>query len=149
MHITLYTDYSLRVMIYLALNSGERATIRDMAGAYDISRNHLTKVVHQLQLGGYLETVRGPSGGVVLARAPEDINIGTVVRTMEPDLNLVSCFKDEQQCVITPHCRLRGMMSEALQAFLATLDQYTLADIAEHNTAGLVRVLGLDQATPS
>jgi Rrf2 family nitric oxide-sensitive transcriptional repressor len=149
MHITLYTDYSLRVMIYLALNSGERATIRDMAGAYDISRNHLTKVVHQLQLGGYLETVRGPSGGVVLARAPEDINIGTVVRTMEPDLNLVSCFKDEQQCVITPHCRLRGMMSEALQAFLATLDQYTLADIAEHNTTGLVRVLGLDQATPS
>lgn len=145
MHITLYTDYSLRVMIYLALNSGERATIRDMAGAYNISRNHLTKVVHQLQLGGYLETVRGSGGGVVLARAPENINIGTVVRSMEPDLNLVSCFKDENQCVITPHCRLRSMMGEALQAFMATLDQYTLADIAGHETEGLVRILGLDE----
>lgn len=149
MHITLYTDYSLRVMIYLALNAGERSTIRAMASSYDISRNHLTKVVHQLQLGGYLETVRGPSGGVVLARAPEDINIGTVVRTMEPDLNLVSCFKDEKQCVISPHCRLRGMMGEALQAFMAILDQYTLADIAEHDTDGLVRVLGLDETAPS
>ncbi len=143
MHITLYTDYSLRVMIYLALNAGERATIRDMARAYGISRNHLTKVVHQLQLGDYLETVRGPSGGVLLAHAPDHINIGSVVRTMEPDLNLVSCFKDPAQCAISPHCRLRGMMAEALQAFLATLDQYTLTDIAEHEPEGLVRVLGL------
>lgn len=145
MHITRYTDYSLRVMIYLALRPGERATIRAMAGAYAISRNHLTKVVHQLQLLGYLDTLRGPGGGVVLARAPDEINIGRVVREMEPDMDLVSCFTDPQLCVISDHCRLQSMMGEALNAFLLTLDQYTLADIAGTNTEGLIRVLGLDE----
>lgn len=145
MHITRYTDYSLRVMIYLALTSGERATIRDMAAAYDISRNHLTKVVHQLQLRGYLDTVRGPGGGVTLARPSAEINIGQVVRDMEPDLNLASCFKDGSLCVITPHCRLKSMLGEALQAFMTVLDQYSLADIADSDSAGLVRVLGLDE----
>ena len=149
MHITLYTDYSLRVMIYLALAPGDqRATIRDMAAAYDISRNHLTKVVHQLQLRGYLRTVRGPGGGVVLARAPRDINIGQVVRDMEPDLNLVGCFKDGDLCVITPHCRLKSMLGEALQAFMDTLDRYSLADIVERDSDGLIRVLGLETAMP-
>lgn len=143
MHMTRYTDYSLRVLIYLALRPEERVTIRDMAAAYGISRNHLTKVVHQLQRRGYVATVRGVGGGVVLAREAARINIGRVVRAMEPDLALVECFGDNNQCVITPHCRLKSMLGEALDAFVATLDGYSLADVVDAERPGLLRVLSL------
>lgn len=143
MRITSYTDYSLRVLIYLAVNDGQRCTIREIAGAYDISRNHLTKVVHQLQRHGYILTTRGKQGGLALARSPERINVGAVFRDMEPDAALVECFSADGRCVITPHCRLKSLFYEALQAFQAVLDGYTLADIAAHEAAGLRRDLGL------
>lgn len=130
MHITRYTDYSLRVLIYLALPREDGlATIQEIATSYDISKNHLMKVVHQLTLKGYVESVRGKNGGLRLHRRPEDINIGVLVRETEQDMNLVECFSNENQCCITPVCGLKNILTEALQTFLDTLDQYTLADI--------------------
>lgn len=129
MHITRYTDYSLRVLIYLALQQERLATIQQIADSYDISKNHLMKVVHQLTLKGYVESVRGKNGGLRLHRRPEDINIGVLVRETEQDMNLVECFSNDNQCCITPVCGLKKILAEALQTFLDTLDQYTLADI--------------------
>ena len=143
MRITSYTDYSLRVLIYLALNGGQRCTVREIAEAYGISRNHLTKVVHQLQRHGYIHTTRGKRGGLTLARPPAGINVGAVVRDMEPDTALVECFGPDGRCVITPHCHLKSILYDAQQAFQAVLDGYTLADIAGHQAAGLRRNLGL------
>ena len=129
MHITRYTDYSLRVLIYLAASGEQLVTIQDVADAYDISKNHLMKVVHQLNRKGYIETVRGKNGGMRLRLQPEAISIGALVRDTEPDFNMVECFSSDNQCCITPVCGLQGMLREALQAFLKTLDAYTLADV--------------------
>ena len=104
--------------------------IDEIAGAYDISRAHLTKVVNTLTRAGYLTAVRGRSGGLRLAMPPEEINLGRVVRTTEPDFALVECFSTGNQCVITGCCKLQGVLGEALQAFLAVLDRHTLASIA-------------------
>ena len=143
MRITSYTDYSLRVLIYLAVSNEERCTIREIARAYDISHNHLMKVVHQLRQHGYIDTVRGKQGGMTLSRAPELINVGEVVRDMEPDTALVECFDPDGQCVITPHCHLKSVLYSALQAFQSVLNRYTLADIANSDTNGLRRDLGI------
>ncbi|BES72782.1 nitric oxide-sensing transcriptional repressor NsrR [Marinobacter nanhaiticus D15-8W] len=129
MHITRYTDYSLRVLIYLALQQDRLATIQEIADSYDISKNHLMKVVHQLTLKGYIESIRGKNGGLRLHRRPDDINIGVLVRETEQDLNLVECFSSKNKCCITPVCGLKNILAEALMAFLETLDQYTLADV--------------------
>lgn len=142
MHITRYTDYSLRVLIYLALQQERLATIQQIADSYDISKNHLMKVVHQLTLKGYIESVRGKNGGLRLHRRPEDINIGVPVRETEQDMNLVECFSSDNQCCITPVCGLKNILAEALRAFLNTLDQYTLADIlTERQKPQLLRLL--------
>ena len=142
MHITRYTDYSLRVLIYLALQQERLVTIQQIADSYDISKNHLMKVVHQLTLKGYIESVRGKNGGLRLHRRPEDINIGVVVRETEQDMNLVECFSSGNQCCITPVCGLKNILAEALRAFLNTLDQYTLADIlTERQKPQLLRLL--------
>ncbi len=133
MHITRYTDYSLRVLMYLAVKGDGLATIQEIADSYQISKNHLMKVVHQLNLKGYIETVRGKHGGMRLHLAPEAINIGILVRETEQDLNLVECFSEGNRCKITPVCGLKGVFAEALQAFLAVLDRYTLADILPEN----------------
>lgn len=143
MRVTSYADFSLRVLIYLAVNPRQRCTIREIARAYDISHNHLMKVVHELKRHGYIDTVRGKQGGMTLSRAPERINVGEVFRDMEPDTALVECFQPGGECVITPHCRLRTVFSEALDAFQGVLDGYTLADIASHETASLQSDLGL------
>lgn len=129
MHITRYTDYSLRVLIYLALQPDRLSTIQEIATSYDISKNHLMKVVHQLTLKGYIESVRGKNGGLRLQREPGDVNIGVLVRETEHDLNLVECFSAGNQCCITPVCELKNILAEALQNFLGTLDRYTLADL--------------------
>lgn len=129
MHITRYTDYSLRVLIYLAVQEERLATIKEISDSYDISKNHLMKVVHQLTLKGYVDSVRGKNGGLRLHGRPEDINVGVLVRETEQDLNLVECFSEHNQCRITPVCELKHVLAEALQAFLATLDRYTLADL--------------------
>lgn len=142
MHITRYTDYSLRVLIYLSLQKDQLVTIQEISDSYQISKNHLMKVVHQLNKKGYIETIRGKNGGMRLLMAPGDINIGVFVRETEQDLELVECFSPGSQCAITPVCGLKGIFSEALQAFLATLDKYTLADILpEKQKPQLVRLL--------
>ncbi|MEQ9546803.1 MAG: Rrf2 family transcriptional regulator [Marinobacter sp.] len=131
MHITRYTDYSMRVLIYLAVQSDRLATIQEIADSYDISKNHLMKVVHQLNKKGYIETIRGKKGGIRLHLAPEEINVGVLVRETEQDMNIVECFSSGNACRITPVCGLKSMFAEALKAFLETLDKYTLADVVQ------------------
>ena len=142
MHITRYTDYSLRVLVYLAVQGDELATIQQIADSYEISKNHLMKVVHQLNKKGYIETVRGKKGGMRLHMAPEDINVGTLVRETEQDLSVVECFSSRNACRITPVCGLKSMFGEALAAFLEVLDRYTLADIInDQHRPQLLRLL--------
>lgn len=130
MRLTVYTDYSLRVLMFLAVRGEKLATIAEIAKAYGISKNHLMKVAHQLGLAGYVETVRGKGGGLRLARRPEDVVLGEVVRRTEPDLALVPCFDpDDASCAIFSGCVLRGVLSEARDAFLMALDRHTLADL--------------------
>jgi Rrf2 family transcriptional regulator, nitric oxide-sensitive transcriptional repressor len=145
MRITRYTDYSLRVLIYVGLTGSRLVTIGDIARSYGISKNHLMKVVHELNLLGYLETVRGKHGGVCLRRPPETINIGALVRDTESDLALVECFEGTDGCAISPACRLHGVMADALAAFFAVLDGYTLADLLPPaDRPQLLRLLGID-----
>lgn len=142
MHITRYTDYSLRVLIYLAVQRDSLATIQEIADSYDISKNHLMKVVHQLNKKGYIETVRGKNGGMRLHMAPEDINVGVLVRETEHDLSIVECHSSANACRISPVCGLKPMFEEALQAFLAVLDRYTLKDVmSDQHKPQLLRLL--------
>lgn len=135
MHLTLYTDYSLRLLLYLSLKP-EGATIAQVAKDYNISRNHLVKVAHALGVKGYIQTFRGRTGGLKLARDPESINVGRVVRDMEPNFYLVECFHAEKnRCVITPACDLKRVLYEAHTAFLKTLDAYTLGDLSTQREA--------------
>jgi Rrf2 family nitric oxide-sensitive transcriptional repressor len=142
MRLTAYTDFSLRVLIYLALHPEPRPTIAEIARAYAISRNHLMKVVFDLGRDGLVATTRGKKGGLRLGRPPGDIRLGEVVRRTEPDMALVPCFSPARQsCVITPACRLRAAMDEARAAFLDVLDGYTLADLVA-DPDPLVALLG-------
>jgi len=132
MHLTSFTDYTLRVLIYLGVHrqEGRLATIGDVATTYGISENHLMKIVHHLAKQGYVETTRGKGGGMRLARAPEQINIGDVVRGAEEDLAVVECFqRDNLNCPIVPVCALRGILGCAMSAFFQVLDGQTLADL--------------------
>lgn len=130
MQLTQYTDYSLRVLIYLSQKPvQELATITEISEFYGISRNHLVKVVHSLSLNGFVETLRGKNGGIRLARPADKIGIGDVVRSTEPNFDLAECFNQESNnCIITPACSLKGILNDARRNFIATLDQYTLAD---------------------
>lgn len=130
MQLTLYTDYSLRVLLYLGLNPRRMATITEIAASYGISRNHLVKVVHNLAIQGFVQSTRGRGGGLKLARPPQDINIGDVVRHTEVNFQLVECFdKKSNTCPIAPACFLKGALHEAQTAFMSVLDRYTLADV--------------------
>jgi Rrf2 family nitric oxide-sensitive transcriptional repressor len=136
MRLTVYTDYSLRVLMYVALHPERRPTIGEVAASYGISKNHVMKVVHQLGVAGYIATLRGQSGGMRLARSPQEISLGEVVRRTEPDLALVPCFDPiNAACVITPACKLRRALQQARGAFLAVLDAYSLADLVENRDA--------------
>lgn len=127
MQLTKHTDYALRVLIYLVTQP--EATIGQMAEHYQISRNHLVKVVHALACKGFVATTRGKSGGVKLARAAELIGVGDVVRAMEPHFNVVECFNFKRaHCAALPVCGLKGALNRAASEFLAVLDEYTLAD---------------------
>ncbi len=134
MRLTNYTDYSLRVLIYLASKPlDELSTITEIAEAYGISRNHLGKVIHELGTSGFIDTIRGRGGGIKLAAPPSEINIGKVVREIEDDFKLVECFSDgPSSCVITPVCGLKHALNQALNAYLAVLEEYTLADIVRN-----------------
>ena len=143
MRLTSFTDYSLRVLIYLGVRRDDDrlATIGDVAAAYCISENHLMKVVHHLAKEGYVETTRGKGGGMRLGRAPEDINIGAVVRATEDNHKLVECFdRESSDCRIEAACVLRGLLGQALDAFLHALDRYTLADLLASKSK-LARIL--------
>lgn len=131
MRLTHFTDYSLRVLIYLGLNQDRLVTIEEIAGAYDISRNHLMKIVHHQAQNGVIETVRGKGGGMRLGRLPADIGIGDIVRDTEQDMALVACFDQahDGECKIESACFLRHALREAQDAFYRTLDNYTLADL--------------------
>ncbi|HEY4029113.1 MAG TPA: Rrf2 family transcriptional regulator [Caulobacteraceae bacterium] len=136
MRLTAYTDYSLRVLMYLALHPDRRPTIAEIAGRYGISKAHLMKVVYQLGLKGYVETVRGKGGGLRLAKALDQMTVGEIVRQTEPDMALVTCFDDSQPpCVIAPACRLKGKLGEARAAFLKVLDDCTLAEVMGNRPA--------------
>lgn len=133
MQLTLYTDYSLRVLLYLGLNPRRMATITDIAGSYDISRNHLVKVVHNLAMEGFIMTTRGRGGGITLARPADQINIGAVVRRTEVNFHLVECFDRERNtCPIAAACFLKSALYEAQKAFISVLDRYTLADVLDN-----------------
>ena len=127
--LTLYTDYSLRVLMYLGMRDEEKIQIDEIAGYYNISRNHLTKVVHHLAKLGYIKTVRGRGGGIMLNYRPEAVNIGEVVRQTEDNLHMAECFSEGNECVLTPVCGLRFVLNDALKAYLEVLDKYTLQDI--------------------
>ncbi len=129
MRLTLYSDYCLRVLIYLGLKDGELATIREIAERYEISRNHLMKVVYELNRLGYIETLRGKHGGMRLNQPPEEIGLGALIRQTENDMQLVECFGTENRCRLTGACTLQSVLDEALRAFLEVLDRYTLADL--------------------
>lgn len=129
MRLTVFSDYSLRVLIYLGLQQDGLATVGEIAEAYGISRNHLMKVVQHLAAHHYVETVRGKGGGLRLAREPRAILLGELLRTTEEDL-LVECFSPEtDQCRITPACTLPRILREASGSFFGILDKYTLADL--------------------
>jgi Rrf2 family nitric oxide-sensitive transcriptional repressor len=130
MQITSYTDYALRVLIYLARSPNSQATITEIADFFDISRNHLVKVVHQLGTKGFLTTTRGKGGGLSLQRPPEMICIGEVVRSMEKHFNWVECFDPAlQRCRLLPNCGLKHLFAQAGNAYLQVLDVATLADV--------------------
>jgi len=129
MRLTNFSDYALRVLMYAAARSDRLITIEETAQVYGISRAHLMKVANQLTRAGFLKATRGRTGGLALAKRPEKIRLSDVVRATEPDFALVECFTPENNCLITPRCRLKGVLREALNAFVATLDRYTLADL--------------------
>ena len=143
MRITRYTDYSLRTLIYVALKGDEISTIKEIADAYNISKNHLMKVVQELNNKGYLQAVRGKNGGLRLNGQPEYINIGNLVRDIEQDFALVECFSGAE-CKLTSSCRLKTILNNALDAFFSTLDGYTLADLLpEPSRRELIRLLDI------
>lgn len=129
MRLTVMTDYALRVLMYAATAPERIVTIDEIAAAYAISSNHLTKVVQELARQGFVETLRGRGGGLRLAKPAANISVGDVVRAMEEDFGLVECFRDGDTCCITPVCRLRDLLRDALQGFLASLDRKSLADL--------------------
>lgn len=130
MRLTTFTDYCLRVLMYVGAKGDDLVTIDEICASYGISRGHVMKAVFRLGQLGYLETVRGKGGGMRLARAPEKISLGAVVRDTEEDLYLVGCFEPKvDACRIQSVCILRGALNTALKAFLDVLDGYTLADL--------------------
>jgi Rrf2 family nitric oxide-sensitive transcriptional repressor len=148
MRLTFYSDYSLRLLMYLAVRPERLSTIKEIAEAYNISANHLMKVVHQLGLAGYVETIRGRNGGMRLGRPAAEIGLGELIRHTEPDMDIVPCFEPENQsCPLRKACRLKSALDKARLAFLGVLDEYTLADLT--STPGPMRsFLGLSSAQP-
>lgn len=147
MRLTLHTDYALRTLIYLGASPGRRASVREIARFYDISENHLVKIIHRLGRGGFLETARGRGGGLRLARPPEEIRVGDVVRYTEEHVGLTACLRAEAEngngvedgnatCCLMPDCQVRNFLEEALGAFFSVLDGKTIADALVVGTWG-------------
>ena len=134
MRLTAFTDYSLRVLIHVACAPEGRATIAEVARAFDISEHHLVKVVHMLGREGFLLNTRGRGGGLSLARPAAAINVGALVRLTEGGDVPAECFREDGRCIIAPACRLAGVLQEALDAFYGALDRYTLADLVANRS---------------
>jgi Rrf2 family nitric oxide-sensitive transcriptional repressor len=146
MRLTLHTDYALRVLIYVGLRRDALTTIPEIVRHFDISTGHAMKVVHRLAQKGYLHTIRGKKGGMRLARGPTEISVGAVVRDMEQELGVLGCLQDNPgYCRIEECCLLRSALREATNAFLGTLDRYTIADLLQLRQA-LARLLQIDGA---
>ena len=149
MRVTYQTDYALRLLMYLAVQPDRACRVGDVAEAYNLSRNHLLKVALRLGKLGYVKTLRGRAGGIALARSPEEINLGQVIRQMEDSFALVECMgAGGGACVISPACKLKGVFRKALNAFLAVFDAHTLADIVV-NSADLFELLAVVGETSS
>lgn len=143
MKLSAYSDYAVRVLIQTALRSPQRVTVAEVAQTFGISRHHLVKVVHDLGRNGYLTTQRGIGGGFTLARAPETIRLGDIVRLCEETETVIDCRDGGgQSCRLYPACHLKGVLDEAAAAFFAVLDRYTLADLAKQRSKMRV-VLGI------
>ena len=141
MKLSAFTDYSLRLLMYLAAEPSRRATIAEVAQAFDIAENHLSKVAHALGRAGWLANVRGKGGGLRLARPPQQIAVGDVVRKMETDLALVECFHETSRCLLTSTCQLKGVLGAALEAFFASLDKVALSEVLGPSQRALLHVL--------
>jgi len=141
MRLTHMTDYAMRLLIYLAQHPQRLCTIAEVARHYEISEAHLTKITHQLGLAGWIATTRGKGGGIKLAREPQDIGLGAVVRTMEPDFFIVECFSTGNSCLLTGSCKLTGVMDGALHSFMHYLDDYSLADVLPEQPAAAGHVI--------
>lgn len=148
MRMTLHSDYGLRMLTYLGAHPDRPCTVSEIAGVYGLSRNHLLKVALRLKNQGFLETSRGRAGGLRLARAPGEIGIGAVIRCLEEDFVLVECFKSDGGCIIAPACRLKGIFGEALAAYMAVLEKYTLQDVLQ-NVGALRPLFGSDLSLPA
>ncbi len=130
MQLTLHADYSLRVLLFLAERPNDVVSTQEISDAYHISRNHLVRVIQTLAASGFVRVSAGRTGGVTLARQAAEVRVGDVVRSAEPGFRVVECFDPASNtCPIAPVCRLRGALHEALAAFFAVLDRYTLADL--------------------
>ena len=138
MRLTTMTDYAVRLLMYVAQQPDRLCTIAEVANAYAISEAHLMKITHQLSLSGWLETVRGKGGGMRLAAAPSAINLGAVVRSIEPDFYLVDCLAGNTACTLTGSCKLTGIMNGALQNLMQYFNRYTLADLLPQSSHGAV-----------
>lgn len=147
MRLTQYTDYALRTLIYLAVETGRRHTIRDVAEAYGVSRHHLTKVVQHLHHHGFVDATRGKGGGITLARPARDIAVGDVFRKMETSSALVECFQHGGECAIQGDCGLAPALREALNAFTSVLDDYTLEELVDNRQHQLRKILRIPLVT--
>lgn len=127
MQLTLFTDYSIRVLLYVSRQSGHLVTIREISDYYGISMEHMRKVIHKLAKYGYLDSFRGKYGGVQLAKQPKEIKIGKVIMDMEEDMSIMNC--EAQSCILDPDCSLKGALKKASSAFVQVLNEYTLADL--------------------
>ena len=143
MNISRFTDYSLRVLTFLATRPQQQVTIAEVASHYRISKNHLMKVVQLLGGHNYVTATRGKHGGITLERPLNEINIGALVRLTEQGSPLVECMGKHNECVITAPCQLKHILAKAQNAFYATLDNYTLADLVnQHNKTSLIALFG-------
>ena len=129
MRLTTYTDYTLRVLIRLAVRPRDLTRLAELADSFGISESHLTKIVHKLGVADYIETVRGRNCGIRLLKRPGEINVGEIVRRTEPDFDLMPCFTESRACAIEPACVLKDALADARDAFVTSLQRYTLADL--------------------
>ena len=142
LQLTRYTDYGLRVLIYLALLPHDRrASIDEVSDMYGLSRNNVNKLVHHLGKAGIIETVRGKNGGIRLSRKPDELNLGDLVKLLEKNLNIIDC--QSPACVILPACRLKGIFVQATEAFLNELSKFTLNDLLDEKAAPLRQILDI------